>query len=65
MNKSISKYIKYLKSSSEEVKFIHAIVFASICTGIFIAVYLFLMRDIGPSTYLLEDKTYVSRPAEI
>lgn len=65
MNKSINKYINYLKGSNEEVKFIHAIVFASAMTGVFIAVYLYFIRDIVPSSYMLEDKTYVSTPQKI
>jgi inner membrane protein involved in colicin E2 resistance len=61
VTESYKKYILYLRSSSEEVRFLHAIVVSSIATGFFIAIYLFIVRGADPTVYLLEDKTYISK----
>jgi hypothetical protein len=48
--KSFKKYIKHVRGQSEHAKLTHAVVFASICTGIFAAIYLYFVRGITPPT---------------
>ncbi len=48
--KSIKKYINHVRSQSEHTKLTHAIVVASVCTGIFAAIYLYFVRGITPPT---------------
>ena len=46
----IKSYHNYTKKQSSEVKNIHSVLIASILTGIFIVVYLYLVRGITPPT---------------
>lgn len=46
----IKSYHNYAKKQSSEVKNIHSVLIASILTGIFIVVYLYLVRGITPPT---------------
>jgi hypothetical protein len=50
MLKTFKKYINSVKNSGEHTKMMHAIVVASICTGIFAGFYLYLVRGVTPPT---------------
>jgi hypothetical protein len=48
--KSLTKYIHHVRGQSENTKLTHAVVFASVCTGIFAAIYLYFVRGVTPPT---------------
>jgi hypothetical protein len=48
MKKGLNAYLGYLREESEEMQNLHSVLIASILTGIFIAVYLYLVRGISP-----------------
>ncbi len=48
--RSVKNYLKHVRSQSENVKLMHAVIVSSILTGIFAGVYLYLVRDMRPPT---------------
>jgi hypothetical protein len=48
--KSFNKYIEHVRKQSEHTKLTHAVVVASICTGVFSAIYLYFVRGVTPPT---------------
>ena len=60
----IKSYTKYIKSQSEEVKNIHSVFIASLLTGVFAVVYLYVVRGIAPPTpsiNITKEYTYTSQ----
>ncbi len=50
----IKSYISHIRKQNKEVKNLHSVLLASICTGFFIVVYLFFVRGIKPPTPKIE-----------
>lgn len=48
--RSVKNYLKHVRSQSESVKLMHAVIVSSILTGLFAGVYLYLVRDMRPPT---------------
>lgn len=48
--KKVKSYINHVRAQSEHTKLTHAVIVASICTGLFAAIYLYFVRGITPPT---------------
>ena len=46
----INSYLAHTRRQNEDVKNIHAVLLASVLTGFFIVIYLFLVRGVTPPT---------------
>ena len=46
----IKSYLAHTKRQNEDIKNIHAVLLASVLTGFFIVIYLFLVRGVTPPT---------------